>query len=394
MTALDHPTLAFVTPDLSPAALAAVTLEIAQYAPEYDRTGEVPVRGLEAAHRAGLLTATVGTRFGGPELGERDVHRILVALGEGDASVALLVANNLGAHTQNAQQDHWPSETYADFLRKSVEGVALSNAVRAEPDLGAPSRGGLPATTARWTEDGWLLNGHKAYATGGEALTYHLVWVVVDEPDVERPRVGHLIVPGDATGITWIKTWDHLGLRASNTNDVVYENVLVPHDAFLEIPRRPDGAYIDPSSALSTVGLGHAALYIGVARAARSAFTAFANDRVPSALGRPIATTERIQQVAGEIEAQIAQAEAILYGTALRIEAGETDVAAQVNVLKVQIVRSVITAVQTASAALGNPGLTRHLPFERLLRDALASRVHPPQEDWALIATGRRVLGA
>jgi alkylation response protein AidB-like acyl-CoA dehydrogenase len=53
----------------------------------------------------------------------------------------------------------------------------------------------------------------------------------------------------------------------------------------------------------------------------------------------------------------------------------------------------VISATQTAVAALGNPGLTRHNSLERHLRDALCVRVHPPQEDAALLAAGRRVLG-
>ena len=58
------------------------------------------------------------------------------------------------------------------------------------------------------------------------------------------------------------------------------------------------------------------ALYVGVARAAQEFFITFANERVPTSLGRPIATTERIQSVAGEIEAQLAGAEEILYGLA------------------------------------------------------------------------------
>lgn len=57
-----------------------------------------------------------------------------------------------------------------------------------------------------------------------------------------------------------------------------------------------------------------------------------------------------------------------------------------------QIARSVIAAVNAAVAALGNPALSRHQPFERHLRDVLAIRVHPPQEDAALLAAGRRLL--
>jgi alkylation response protein AidB-like acyl-CoA dehydrogenase len=370
-------------PDLTD--LAAVTAELAETAAEYDQSGAVPVRGLEVAHRAGLLTATVGKQFGGPGAGPRETARILTALGEGDPSVALIVANTLNAHAAQAAQPHWPTALYEDVLRRP--GPAPINAIRAEPELGAPARGGLPKTTVTRTRTGWILNGHKAYATGGTALAYHAVWAVAGE------RVGHAIVPGDLPGITWVDTWDHLGLRASNTHDVIYENVELPEEAFVEIPRDPDGVYRDPAATTGPGSFGHPALYIGVARAARQAFADFARSRVPAALGKPIATTERIQSVAGEIDLQIATAETLLHGALLRVEAGDESVVPQLSVIKAAIARAVVTAVQTAVAALGNPGLSRRNRLERHLRDVLCVRVHPPQEDTALLVAGRRVLG-
>ncbi|MET0494693.1 MAG: acyl-CoA dehydrogenase family protein [Actinoplanes sp.] len=395
MTSAEAPTCTFTVPDLSDAALAEVTAQIAATAGEYDRTGDLPWPGLEVAHRAGLLTATVGARYGGPGFGPRPTARILTALGAGDASVGLLAANLLNTHAAQAGRPHWPDAAYDDLLRRSQTGPALANAIRADPELGAPARGGLPKTTATRTADGWLLNGRKAYATGGTGLAYHVVWAVAVEPDgdPERPRVGHVIVPGDLPGITWIDTWDHLGLRASNTHDVSYRNVAVPADAFVEILRGPDGVYRDPAAVAGPGSFTHPALYIGVARAARSAFAAFARDRVPTALGRPIAQTERIQSAAGEIDLQIVQAETLLHGALLRIEAGDTSILPELSAVKVAIARSVIAATQTAVAVLGNPGLSRRQPLERHLRDALCIRVHPPQEDAVLIVSGRRVLG-
>lgn len=366
--------------------LASVTAELAETAAEYDQSGEIPVRGLEVAHRAGLLTATVGKQFGGPGAGPRETARILTALGEGDPSVALIVANTLNVHAAQAAQPHWPTALYEDVLRRP--GPAPINAIRAEPELGAPARGGLPKTSLTRTASGWILNGHKAYATGGTALAYHVVWAVAGE------RVGHVIVPGDLPGITWVDTWDHLGLRASNTHDVIYEDVELPEEAFVEIPRDPDGVYRDPAATTGPGSFGHPALYIGVARAARQAFADFARSRVPAALGKPIATTERIQSVAGEIDLQIATAETLLHGALLRIEAGDESVVPQLSVIKAAIARAVVAAVQTAVAALGNAALSRRNRLERHLRDVLCVRVHPPQEDTALLTAGRRVLGA
>ena len=304
--------------------------------------------------------------------------------------MALIAANNLAIHQMQAATNSWPADLYDNLLRQSVQGPAPVNVIRAEPELGAPARGGLPKTIARRTANGWTLTGRKTFATGGTALAYHLVWAITDE---EEPRVGHVIVPADSAGITWHQTWDHLGLRASNTHDVSYAGVEVGEENFLEIPKT-DGVYRDPAVATGPTGFGHPALYVGVARAARTAFVTYARERVPTALGRPIAETERIQAIAGEIDAQIVQAETLLYGTLLRVAADDPAVAAGLSLVKVQIARSVIAAVQTAVAALGNAALTRHNPLERHLRDVLCVRVHPPQEDTALLAAGRALLRA
>jgi alkylation response protein AidB-like acyl-CoA dehydrogenase len=383
----------FPAPDLSDEGLAKVTAEVAETAAEHDRTGEIPWPGLEAVNRAGLFTATVAPERGGPGIGAYDAARVVAAVGEGDPSVAIILANTLLTHGGLAALPvQWFEPHYADFLKRSAEGIALANFLGAEPDLGASARGGIPATQVTRSGDGWILNGRKGWGTGGRALTYHLAHVAAIE-DGQEPRVGFVTVPTDLAGVSVIETWDHLGLRASNTHDVVYENVELPLGAFVPLPK-PDGKALNlAAQPLSAGAFAHTALYLGVARAARSAFRDFTRSRVPTSLGKPIAQTDRIQSVAGEIDLQIATAETLLFGTLLRVESGDTSVVAQVPVIKTAIARAVISATQTAVAALGNPGLTRHNSLERHLRDALCIRVHPPQEDAALLAAGRRVLG-
>jgi alkylation response protein AidB-like acyl-CoA dehydrogenase len=385
---------AFPVPDLSDAGLAQVTAELAKTAADYDRTGEIPWQGLEVIHRAGLTTASVAPAYGGPGISAYDAARVVAAVGEGDPSVAIILANTLLTHgTLAALPIGWYEPHYLDFLERSTRGLALANGLGAEPDLGASARGGVPATNLKRSGDGWVLNGRKGWGTGGTALTYHVTHVVAIE-DGQQPRVGFVTVPTDLSGVSVLQTWDHIGLRASNTHDVVYENVELPLGAFTELPKQADGRALDFASRLLSPGtFAHTALYLGVARAARTSFREFTRNRVPTALGKPIAETERIQTVAGEIELQIATAETLLFGSQLRVENGDTTVVAQIPLIKAAIARAVISATQTAVAALGNPGLTRHNSLERHLRDALCIRVHPPQEDAALLAGGRRVLG-
>jgi alkylation response protein AidB-like acyl-CoA dehydrogenase len=379
---------ALPAPDLSDEALARVSRRLADTAEQYDRSAEFPWAGIEAVHEAGLLRAGLGPRYGGTDLRTVDAVRLFAALGQGDPSVALLTAMTVLQHQFQSRAPWWPEDVYRQVVADSLHRPVLLNAIRAEPEWGAPARGGVPATKVRRTATGWVLSGHKGYATGSEGLSYHLVWAATDDED---PLLGHAVVRADAPGIEVVRTWDHLGLRASSTHDVVYTDVEIPEDHFRGTPLSQQKPEV---RGYAGAGLAAAALYVGVARAAREFFVRFANERVPTSLGRPIATTERIQSVAGEIESQVVQAEEILLGLAARIDAGDERAPDRAVLGKLLATRSAIAAVQIAVAALGNPALTRHHPLERHLRDVLAARVHPPQDDAALLIAGKRVLAS
>jgi len=95
-------TTAATTVDVSEEALAALTERLAETAAQYDLTGEFPWAGVQAAHEAGVLRIGIGGEYGGPELSLTDQARVLVALGAGDASVALIAAQTISQHTLQA----------------------------------------------------------------------------------------------------------------------------------------------------------------------------------------------------------------------------------------------------------------------------------------------------
>lgn len=366
-------------------SLAQVTEVLSAHAPQQDRDGSFPWAGLRAVHEAGLLTASVGSRYGGRPISGRQTVDVFLALGEGDPSVALISAMTILQHALQDAADVWPAELYESVLRRSESEPVLINAVRAEPELGAPARGGLPATIARRTSDGWAVSGRKGFATGSEGLAFHLVWAITDEAE---PRVGHVIVPAETPGIRIEKTWDHVGMRATSTHDVIYDDVRVPYEHF---SGAAVGAASNNAAPRGAFALAVPALYVGVARAALAAFVDFTRERTPTSLGRSISTLERVQTAAGEARAQIVQAELVLVAAADGIDADRitTD---SLTLLKLLTSRAAIAAVEGLVAAIGNPGLTRALPFERHLRDVLCARPHPPQDDAALLAVGRGLL--
>ncbi len=372
---------------LEPEALAGLTALAAGDAERVDRQGAFPAPTLRALFDVGvydLIFAEDERR-----LDVVGLARLVQAVSQGDPSAGLVLVNTIHAVERQKAQRVWPAAVFAEFLERSERGPVNLNGARAEPELGAPARGGLPATTAQRTASGWSIQGRKAYVTGSRYLDWQNVWVKTDEPET---RVGHVLVPGGAPGLEVIETWDHLGLRGSATHDVVYHGVEVPFENFIEIPFT-DGRYVDPVGRGGPSSLLHSVIYLGVARAAQQAFIRFAEERVPSALGRPIAQTERIQSVLGEIEGLLVQAEELLYGLTARAAAGDAEAIRRTQIAKPVIARGAIEAVQVAVAALGNPALSRSNSLERHLRDVLCARVHPPQEDAARLAVGRRLFG-
>jgi alkylation response protein AidB-like acyl-CoA dehydrogenase len=379
----------FPVPDLR--RLPEVTSQLAATAETYDRTAAFPTAGIQAAYDAGLLTATVGSQYGGPGLGISDTARIFAALGEGDPSTALIVAMTLNVHNMQGRRPHWPDRLYSEVLARSAEGPALLNHARVEPDLGSPARGGLPATTARRTANGWAVSGAKRFVTGSEGLAWYLVWATTDEPE---PRVGTFAVPGDAPGIEITRRWDHLGLRASGSHDIAFHDVEIPADSIINVAAQGPAAEQD-NRAGALLHLPLAALYLGVARAAQQYFHRFAHERVPANLGHPVARTERFRQAAGEIQLLLDSADQLIHGGAQRADLGDPTYAPeQALAAKILATRHATTAVQTALRLLGNPGLTRDNPLERHFRDIQCAPVHAPQEDTALLVIGTSALRA
>jgi alkylation response protein AidB-like acyl-CoA dehydrogenase len=365
--------------------LSDTVARLAAAAPAADATGSFPREGIRAVHEAGLLELSVAARHGGRELPLGDLARLAAALGRGDPSVALISLMTLFAHRQQALGGLWPEALYRRVLAEAERGPVLLNAARGEPELGSPARGGLPRTRARRTARGWAISGTKRFVTGCEGLSYILVWASTDETP---QRVGTFVVPGGAPGLRIVESWASLGLRASGSHDIVLDEVEVGHGDVIGLT--PADIAGQDNRAQAALGLVVTALYLGVAEAARDAFLAFAETRVPANLGYPVARTERFVALAGEIDLLVGGARQIILG-ALDHASDAPDTLLRARLLAGRQIRQ---AVQLAVGALGNPGLSRDTGLERHFRDVQSVLVHAPQEDTVIALLGRGAFGA
>jgi alkylation response protein AidB-like acyl-CoA dehydrogenase len=362
----------------------------AKRAAGYDRTGAFPHDSIADLREAGLLALTVPRRLGGGGAGLVRTIEVVGAVGWGDPATALILAMQCLQHALIHRMDSaWPRRLADKMGEKAVATGALINALRVEPELGTPSRGGLPATVARRDGDGWRVTGRKIYSTGAPGLAYGIVFVRTDEA---QPRTGNVLIPFDAPGLRIEESWDHLGLRASGSHDVVFEDVWVPADYALDL-RRPSEWRPDPwqqawSCALLSV------LYDGVARAGQDWFVRYLRERVPGSLGAPLASLPRFQEAIGENERLLAVNMRLVAGLATEVDAGHPPEPREAGFVKLTVTEGAIAVVQRAAELCGNAGLSRSNPLERHLRDVLCARIHWPQADALRTAAGKAALSA
>lgn len=362
--------------------------ELAAHAARVDRDGAFPWESLDILRAAGLLALTARPEDGGRGAGLAQAAEVVRRAVRGCASTALILAMQL-IHLRAAARSDWPEPVRAAVGRGAVRSGALINALRVEPALGSPARGGLPTTVARRTEGGWLLSGRKIYSTGAPGLTFMLVFARTEEP---APRTGLFLVPARSPGVRIEESWDQLGLRGSGSHDVVFDEVLIPHDHAVDLRAPAAWARPDPeATAWNTLLV--AALYTGVAEAARDWVVPFLRGRAPSNLGAPLATLPRMQEAVGRIEALLLTNRRLIAGAAADADAGRPTPPAESGLLKTVAAENAIAAVQAAMQLAGNHGLSRANPLERHLRDVLCARVHTPQPDAAFAAAGRLALG-
>ena len=374
----------------SPETLATLRARFAAGAAELDRSGGFPFDNLAALHDAALIAAVVPVASGGGGATLGDARRILSAVAHGEPSTALVLTMTWLIHRQIGQPaSRWSPAVRDKVWQSAVREGALANSLRVEPELGTPARGGLPATIATRAAAGWVLSGHKLYTTGIPGLRWLNVWARTDEPE---PRVGAFLVPrdpaGDNPGQRVIESWDHLGLRASNSHEVVFDRVAIPLDHAVDIRLPADwGRGQDLDNQAWMIAL-LSTLYDSVARAARDWLLVFLKNRSPGSLGAPLSSLPRVQQAVGEIEALLWANEALLDDLVRRTDAGAPPSLAESGLVKFNVTGNAIRAVELALPLTGNHGLSRANPLERHLRDVLCSRIHTPQNDSILTAAG------
>jgi alkylation response protein AidB-like acyl-CoA dehydrogenase len=392
MNAYERPAaldLSRVARQIDVSVLEEVSCALGKTAAAYDRSGAFPHENFALLRRHGIIGLAAARALAGDPLTLAEARQVVHAVARGEPSTALVLIMTYLFVFQVARNPNWPAALRGQVLEDIALHGTLANALRVEPALGTPLRGGLPDTTARRVAGGWRISGRKLYSTGIPALTWLAVWGRTDDA---APQIGTFLVPAAAEGMRIAETWDQLGMRASGSHDAVLEDVFIPTEYAVDI--RPPTAWeaerAPETVAWMSVLLG--TLYDAVARNARDWLLQFVSERTPSNLGAALATLPRFQEAIGEIDA-------ILYASQTLLDRSTTTDPAHIspvesNFVKMMVTNNAINVTEKAISLVGNPALSRANPLERYYRDTLAGRVHSPQNDMILIGAGKFALAS
>ncbi|HBW2905816.1 aliphatic sulfonate ABC transporter substrate-binding protein [Klebsiella pneumoniae] len=212
--------------------LTALRQQMAEQAASLDASGEFPWRNIDHLRAGGWLSLAVPPSCGGAGASLAQLQQVIAAIAWGEPATALIVCMQYLHHLRLAENDAWHAPLRQQVFHDAVEHGGLINSLRVEPELGSPARGGLPDTVATRRAEGWDISGHKIYTTGIEGLRWLAVWARSDD---NPPLVGTWLVPGDSPGITVVKSWDHAGMRATGSHEVIFNHVRVAAEHAVDV---------------------------------------------------------------------------------------------------------------------------------------------------------------
>jgi len=353
-----------------------------------------PIDNYRELHEAGYLRLGLPQRYGGDGAGVFDMVLAQEILARSDASTALVTGMHFALLGRVMDAAAWPEDVLADICGTLARAGGTINNCVTEAELGSISRGGLPGMTAERADGGWRITGRKIFVTGAPVLRFLATAVVLPPGDgAPQGELVSAIVEGGSPGLSIEDTWSGaLGLRGCGNYAVNYDSVFVS-DARIVERVRIGGERKRPGT--SGWNLPLAAVYLGIGQSACDAACNYANNRVPAALGAPIAGQPHIQQWIGQMDVTLRAARSVLHDTARAWESCSVPPAAlapSIAAAKFLCTNAACSVTETALRVAGGFSMTRALPLERYFRDARGGLFQPPQDDLALGMIGRAAL--
>lgn len=347
--------------------------KVAPFIAEWDREERFPKELVPAFGELGLLGLTVAEEYGG--LGADMLTRTVVVeeMSKVDASAGLLIAVQdlgttpiiLGANEEQKER----------FLPRLAAGEALAAFGLTEPGAGSDPAG--LAMRAHRDGDDYVLNGSKIFITNGSVAEYVTVWARTDGDGKGARGISAFVVEKGTPGFTAVPMTGKLGLRSSDTAELVFEDCRVP--AANRLGEENEGFAI----ALKTLDrsrVGIAAQALGIAQGAFDYALGYVRER--QQFGRPVGAFQGVQFMLADMATQIEAARGLTYQAAIRAHeegqhGGRLKRASRWTAMaKLHATETAMKVTTDAVQLLGGYGVMSDYPVERMMRDAKITQIY------------------
>ncbi|KAJ6260672.1 hypothetical protein Dda_4899 [Drechslerella dactyloides] len=331
-----------------------------EVAAKTDRENAFPNEMWPKLGEAGFLGITAEEPYGGLELGYQAHCIVMEELSRASGSIGLSYA----AHSQlcvNQLTLHGTPEQKTRLLTPLIAGTKIGALAMSEHSAGSDVVS--MKTTATPVDGGWLLNGSKMWITNGPDADIIVVYAKTD-PGAGSKGITAMIVERSFKGFSCARKLDKLGMRGSNTGELIFDNVFVPAEN--QLGETNTGTRV-LMSGLDLERLVLSAGPIGIMQAAMDLVLPYTHTRTQ--FGTPIAHFQLMQGKLADMHVKMSAARAYTYATARRVDEGTMDTRDCAGAILYAAERATECALD-AVQCLGGNGYINELPAGRLLRDA------------------------
>ena len=335
-----------------------------------------------------MLGIQIPERYGGTGMGMLDLSVAVEEIARADASVGLTVAShNLLCMDHiylagNEEQRH-------KYLPRLSSGKSLGAWCLTEPDSGSDAGAARTRAIRRDGQNGaeWVLNGGKSFITQGSVAEVYVV-LASTTPARKQKGLTAFILEKGMPGLRPGRLVEKMGLWASDTADVVIEEVVVPDAQRLG---QIDSGFFDTGKVLDRGRIGIGAWAIGIGRAAFEAARTYALQRVQ--FGKPIAEFQAIRTMLADMATGLDAARLLVWRAAIMQDSGQRSTR-ESSVAKYYASQAAVRACDSAVQIHGGYGYTREFPVERYLRDVKLAEIGEGTSEIQKLVIAREVLKA
>jgi len=356
--------------------------EMRPHVREWDQEQHFPVELMPKLAALGLLGIQFPEQYGGAGMAALDYCICLEELARVDPAVALSVAAHNGLCSSHIFL--FGSEAQKQrYLTPLARGEKIGGWGLTESTSGSDAAG--MRTTATRAGDCWVLNGAKTFTTHGRVADTMVVMAVTDRAAGSK-GVSAFIVERGTPGMTPGKKEDKLGMRASDTSEVLYENCRVPASQLLGEEGR---GFVDTMQVLDAGRIGIAALAVGLAQGAYEASVSYARER--RAFGKTIGAFQAIQWKLADAATKIEAARLLTYRAAYLKQHGARTTL-ESSMAKLYASEIAVRVAEDAVQIHGGYGFVKDYPAEKYFRDVKLTTIGEGTSEIQRLVIARQLL--